>query len=105
MSTIDNIVNFYLEKEGLDEQIQCLLSEAPKGWDEESVKKFAKTIGMESAKDTGFFEACVTRMKKHEMKDPEGFCADLKDIAWGTTMWRGKGKTKKEIEAQKKEEK
>ena len=97
MSKIDNIVNKYLEAEGLDEQIQFMLNETPKGWSKDSVEKFAKTIGKSSAKDEGFFSACVARMKKHDMKDPEGFCADLKDKAWGTTMWRGKGKKKSEV--------
>jgi len=101
---IDNIVNYYIEKEGLSEQIEYFLNEAPKGWTEESIKKFAKTIGADSATAKGFFDKCVARMKKDsDMNNPEGFCADLKDTAWGTTMWRGKGKTKKEVEKAKKE--
>lgn len=95
---IQEIVNKYLEEEGLDEQIQFFLTEAPKGWTKKSVEKFAKTIGFDSAQDKGFFAACVSRMKKDsDMGDPEGFCADLKDMSWGTTMWRGKGKKKSEV--------
>lgn len=94
---IDELVNFYLKEEGLDEQIKCLLNETPKGWTKDSVEKFAKTIGKESATSKGFFDACVTKMKTKGMDDPEGFCADLKDKAWGTTMWRGKDKKKSEV--------
>lgn len=36
--------------------------------------------------------------------DPEAFCASIKDEVWDTTFWRGKDKTKKEVEKQKKEE-
>lgn len=97
MDNIDNLVNFYLSEEGLDEQIQFMLNETPKGWTKDSVEKFAKTIGKKSATDKGFFAACVAKMKKHDMSDPEGFCADLKDKAYGTTMWRGKDKKKSEV--------
>lgn len=102
---IDNIVNKYLEEEGLSEQIEFMLNETPKGWTEDSIKKFAKSIGAGDAKESGFFKKCVDRSKKHGMKDPEGFCADLKDKAWGTTMWRGKGKKKSDIEKAKRDEK
>ena len=104
MKSIDDLVNFYLSEEGLDEQVQCFLNEAPEGWTEDSIKKFAKTIGAEAATEKGFFDKCVARMKTHDMKDPEGFCADLKDKAWGTTMWRGKDKKKSDVEKAKKAE-
>ena len=101
---IDSIVNKYLKNEGLEKNIQFMLNETPEGWSEESIKKFAKTIGAEDATEKGFFDKCMTHMKTRDMKDPEGFCADLKDKAYGTTMWRGKGKTKADVEKAKKNE-
>ena len=83
------------------------LMEKEKGldtWDDESLKKFAKTIGKEP-KEKGFFDACVKRMSKHfSEEDVKGFCAKVKDKGWDTTLWRGKDKTKKEVEKLKKEE-
>jgi hypothetical protein len=75
------------------------ISEAPiaaKGWDDSSVEKFGKTIGKDP-KDKGFFDACVLRMKGKEGFDEQkakGFCASIKDKAYGDPHWRGKGKTK-----------
>lgn len=75
------------------------LNEAPiaaKGWDSSSVEKFGKTIGKDP-KDKGFFDACVLRMKGKEgfdEKKAKGFCASIKDKAYGDPHWRGKGKTK-----------
>jgi hypothetical protein len=50
-----------------------------------------------SPKDEGFFDACVRRMKG-KVDDPEAYCASIKDTAWKSTFWRGKGKTRKEAE-------
>lgn len=69
-----------------------------KGWTDESIRKFEKTIGKKATED-GFFAACVTEMKGKDGWDEEkakGFCAAVKDEAYKSTMWRGKGKTKKE---------
>lgn len=85
---IDEIVNKYLAEEGLEGEIEFMLTELAKGWDKESIQKFAKSIGAASATEKGFFEKCVARSKKHGMKDPEGFCADIKDTAFGHTKWR-----------------
>jgi hypothetical protein len=38
-------------------------------------------------------------MRKHFGDGAEGFCASVKDEAYASTYWRGKGKTKKEKEA------
>jgi len=73
------------------------LNEAPiaaKGWDDKSVEKFGKTIG-KGPKEKGFFDACVNRMRKHMGDQTEGFCAAVKDRAFGNTMWRGKDKKAK----------
>ena len=44
-------------------------------------------------------------MSKHfSEEDVKGFCAKVKDKGWDTTLWRGKDKTKKEVEKLKKEE-
>jgi len=68
----------------------------PKGWDKESVIKFAKSLATDPTKKD-FFDKCVDKMKGN-VKDPEGFCASVKDIAHASTFWRGKGKTSKEVE-------
>ena len=58
------------------------------GWTKSSVEKFGKTIGNSPSKK-GFFDACVSKMKKR-VNDPEGFCASLKDKYFGNTDWRSK---------------
>lgn len=67
----------------------------PRGWDKGSVIKFAKSLAIDPTKKE-FFDKCVKKMKG-TMKDPEGFCASVKDIAHASTYWRGKGKTPKEV--------
>jgi len=61
-------------------------SKLPKGWTQESVKKFWKSL-------TGQAKHKVTKCMK-EMKgkfdDPGAFCASLADLVEGTTKWRGK---------------
>jgi hypothetical protein len=94
----------FIEKVMSDEY----LNEAPigaKGWTQKSVEKFGKTIG-KSPKETGFFDACVKRMKGKKGFDEDkakGFCASLKDASWGSAYWRGKDKPKKEIKRDVKE--
>lgn len=84
------------------------LNEAPigaKGWTQKSVEKFGKTIG-KSPQDKGFFDACVSRMKGKKGFDEQkakGFCASLKDASYGSSYWRGKGKTKKQVKKDVKE--
>lgn len=89
-----------------DHYLKFLMGEAgfeslPKGWTKRSIKKsgvsLAKTVGEKSPKEKGFFEKCVKRMRKH-MENPEGYCASMKDEAYGSTYWRGKDKTKKQTE-------
>jgi len=73
----------------------------PPGWTRKSVIKFAKTLTSETGKgpkDKGFFDACVSKMTKHFGEGAKGFCASVKSEAWNSTYWRGKGKTKKDIE-------
>lgn len=77
------------------------INEAPiaaKGWDDSSIEKFGKTIGKDP-KDKGFFDACVKRMSGKEGFDEQkakGFCASIKDKAYGSPNWRGKDKTKEQ---------
>lgn len=76
------------------------LKEAPlaaKGWTKKSAAKFGKTIGVKPG-EHGFFDACVARMTD-EMGESraKGFCASIKDLHYGSTHWRGKEKSKKEI--------
>jgi len=78
------------------------LKDRPKGWTLKSVKKAGKTIaknvGLESPKEKEFFDKCVNRMRKSMGDKAEGYCASLKDRFMKSTFWRGKGKTKKEVE-------
>jgi len=71
----------------------------PKGWTDGSVKKYSKTFSKKmkgNVKSKGFFDKCVKKMEG-KVDNPEGFCAALKDEAYGSTHWRGKDKTSKEV--------
>ena len=84
--------------------IEEYLEEGPiasKGWTQASIEKFGKTVGKD-AQDKGFFTACVKRMegkKGFDKEKAQGFCASIKDAAYGSPMWRGKGKKKKQAQA------
>ena len=85
----------FFEKLMIDEY----LNEAPlaaKGWTDSSIKKFEKTVG-KKADEHGFFDACVSRMKGKMGEQAKGFCASIKDFRYDSPMWRGKGKSKKQI--------
>lgn len=88
----------YLEEAGFKDY--------PKGWTRDSIIKFAKSLvdefGIEGGDEKGFFDACVDKMSG-EMDKPEAFCASIKDEVFGSTFWRGKGKTEKEAEKAAKE--
>ncbi len=88
-----NIINNYLKY-----LHEAGFKKLPKGWTKKSVKKtgttIAKDVGEKSPKDKGFFEKCVKKMRG-DVDNPEGYCASLKDEAYSSTYWRGKGKTKK----------
>ena len=77
-----------------------LTEKLPEGWTKDSVEKFAKTIGKDVDKE-GFFDACVIKLGKHIDDDQtvKGMCANMKDVYFGSTYWRGKDKTAKEKEA------
>lgn len=63
----------------------------PKGWTEDSIKKYAstlaKTVGIKPD-EKGFFDAWVSKMEKHLGKGVQGFCASVKDKYIGNTKWR-----------------
>lgn len=86
------VENYLIEEVGWDN--------LPKGWTEKSVKKFAKSLAKKGAKEKGFFDACVDKMKGN-IDDPEAFCASIKDEVWDTTYWRGKDKSKETVKKQK----
>ena len=71
----------------------------PKGWSNKSVKKagrtIAKDVGLNDPTDKNFFDKCVEKMIG-KIDNPEGYCAAMKDEAYGSTFWRGKDKTKKQ---------
>lgn len=69
----------------------------PKGWTQKSVKKFARSlVDKGGGKSEGFFDKCVKKMKG-KIDNPEGFCAGVKDEVYGSTYWRGKDKSEKEV--------
>lgn len=73
----------------------------PKGWTKKSVKKFANTLATNeavknAATKPGFFDKCVKKMTG-KVANPEGFCASVKDVAHGSTYWRGKEKKPAEV--------
>jgi hypothetical protein len=68
----------------------------PKGWDQSSVKKFAKSIGGDP-KTKGWWDKCIKEIEG-KIGNPEGFCASVRDEALNSTYWRGEGKSKKEME-------
>ena len=83
---------------GLKSIMEAGFTDKPKGWTDQSVKKYEKTFTSKmkgDVKSKGFFDKCVEKMKG-KVDNPEGFCAALKDEAYGSTFWRGKGKTKKQ---------
>lgn len=63
----------------------------PRGWDRDSVEKFANSIvdeeGLE-AEDEGWFDACVNKIEGN-VENPQAFCAALRDELLGRTDWRG----------------
>ena len=89
-------------KMGWIEQLQeAGFEDKPKGWDKGSIKKYTKTFTKKmkgDAKSEGFFDKCVKKMQG-KMENPEGFCASLKDEAYGSTYWRGKDKKPSAVKA------
>lgn len=83
----------------IEDKLSQYLVEKPiasKGWTKESIKKFAKTIGVGPG-EHGFFDACVARMEPKMGEQAKGYCASIKDSWYGSPNWRGKGKSKKDI--------
>ena len=67
--------------------------------DADQLRKWGESFGKNHGKmpdEKGFFALCVEHMGKH-MDDPEGYCARVKDAYAGSTHWRGKGKSDKEV--------
>lgn len=65
----------------------------------EELRKWGETFGKNHGvmpDEHGFFDMCVKHMKD-KVDDAEAYCARVKDAAYGSTMWRGKGKSKAEI--------
>jgi len=84
-------INNYLQEAGFEDK--------PKGWTDKSVKKYSKTFSSKmkgNVKSPKFFKKCVNKMQG-KVDNPEGFCAALKDEAHGSTYWRGKDKSPKEV--------
>lgn len=73
----------------------------PKGWTNDSLDKFAKSLTGKAGDEKGFFDACVKKIGNN-VSNPQAFCASIKDKyfkahgAEDETKWRGKGKSKKQ---------
>jgi len=77
--------------------LEAGFSNLPKGWTQNSVKKFAKNlVDKGGGKSEGFFDKCVEKMKG-KIDNPEGFCAGVKDEVYGSTYWRGKDKSPEKV--------
>jgi desulfoferrodoxin-like iron-binding protein len=79
--------------------VEAGFSKYPKGWTQDTVKKFAKSLSQDmkgGPKSKGFFDKCVEKMKD-KVGDAEGLCASIKDEVYGSTMWRGKDKPEAEV--------
>jgi hypothetical protein len=79
--------------------VEAGFSKYPKGWNQGSVQKFARTLSKEmkgGPKTKGFFDKCVKKMTG-KVKNPEGFCAGVKDEVYSSTGWRGKDKSAAEV--------
>lgn len=71
----------------------------PRGWDKSSIKKYMASFSKRmkgGVKSKGFFDKCVKKLQD-KVDNPEGFCAALKDEAYGSTGWRGKDKSPQEV--------
>jgi predicted double-glycine peptidase len=91
-SIVDNI-----KQEGVVHEAG--FEDKPKGWTDQSIKKYSNTFSKKmkgGVKTKGFFDKCVKKMQG-KMENPEGFCAALKDEAYGSTHWRGKDKSPSEV--------
>jgi len=79
--------------------VEAGFSKYPKGWTQDSVKKFANSLSQDmkgGPKSKGFFDKCVEKMKDR-VENPEGFCASIKDEVYNSTAWRGKDKSADEV--------
>lgn len=55
-------------------------SQLPKGWTQKSLDKFARTLTNKTKRDhKGFFTECVKKISWTDIKDPDSFCAGLKN--------------------------
>lgn len=88
--------------------IEAGFKNMPKGWNRKSVKKWANTLvkneSENAATKKGFFQKCVTKMKG-KVENPEGYCASVKDVAYNSTGWRGKGKSPQQVKKDIRKEK
>ena len=97
----DNAWKYYKEKCKQKKLKEAGFEGKPHGWTDKSIKKagttLARHVGEKTPNDKGFFDKCVAKIG-NKMKNPEGYCASLKDEASGSTYWKGKDKTKKEAQ-------
>lgn len=92
--SIDLLTEFILMKDLL--KLEAGWSDKPEGWTGKSIKKYSKSLVPGGAKKENFFDKCVKRMEG-KVSNPQAFCASVKDEAYGSTHWRGKGKSPQEI--------
>lgn len=84
--------------------IEDKLTEKITGLDEEDNDKLARwgqSFGKKHGvmpDEKGFHETCVSHMEGN-IDDPAAYCAAVKDAYHGSTYWRGKDKSEKEVKA------
>lgn len=59
---------------------------------------FAKNHDGKTPDDKGWFDLCVEHMSDN-ISDAPAYCARVRDSWKGSTYWRGKGKSEKDVKA------
>jgi len=85
-------------------KIECKITSYITGLDEEENDKLARwgnTFGKNHGKypdEKGFHSLCVEHMTDN-IDDPAAYCARVKDAWYGSTFWRGKEKSDKQVKS------
>lgn len=69
--------------------------------EDEKIAKWGETFGKNHGiypDEKGFHAVCVEHMEGN-IDDPDAYCARVKDVYIGSTYWRGKDKSEKEVKA------
>jgi hypothetical protein len=73
--------------------------------DVDKLARWGETFGKNHGKypdEKGFHSLCVEHIEGN-IDDPSAYCARVKDAYFGSTFWRGKNKSSKEVKVDVKE--